>query len=186
MDRATRLGWAAAAGVLAAVAMAFLPLAGFTERTAYAPGPIVRDYAITGIGTYGEDFNLFTYPAGTWWVQLAALALAAGAAVAAIRCLRLRSGGTGGARRTARLVAGSAVVLVVAAVVLFAAVFPSVEERTIWMVESAGFLDAWWPDYGLFVAAGALGVMAWLLVSAEAAAPAAPPPAEPAPPPTEP
>ena len=90
-------------------------------------------------------------------------------------------------------VAGAYVALVLVALLV---VFPSVEERTIWVVESSGWLDGWWPAYGAFVTTIGLGGMATALVrrsKSHAADPAAsgrvsgaPPPAGAAPPPSEP
>ena len=168
-------------GMLGVVSLLFFPFAGFTERTAYVPSPIFRDYGLTGIGTYGQDFNLFGYPAGVGFVQLLMLALAVVLGYAAWRCFRL-GGETGAAatKQPARIgfgVAGGAVLLVVVALV---AVFPSVEEQTIWVTESNGWIETWWVAYGAFVSPLAAAGMGLLLRSAPetAAAPPAPPPSE--------
>ena len=76
--------------------------------------------------------------------------------------------------------AAASVLLVVVALV---AVLPSMEDQTIWLTETSGWLTGWWPDYGAYVTALTLAAMALALMmrsrTVEAGAPPAPPPAEP-------
>ena len=172
---------ACAAGVLGVISLLFFPFAGFTERTAYVPSPIFRDYGLVGIGTYGQDFNLLAYPAVLWFVQVAVLLLAVVLGYSVVRCWRSDPGPV---IRIASIVAGASVVLTVVALVV---VFPAVEERTIWVTESNGWVQTWWVDYGAFVSPLAAAAMA-LLLHRDGPQTAAPPPETgpaPAPPPEE-
>jgi len=188
------------AGVAGLFSLLFLPFAGFTEMTRYVPNNIFRDYGVTGIGTYGQDFNFLGFPASVGTVQILMLVLAAISVYPLIRCWRwYRSPRDveGRELKTAATVSvavtGAYVVLVLVTLLV---VFPSVEERTIWMVESSGWLEGWWPAYGAFVTTLGLGGMAAALVmrskshpvdpAASGGVSGAPPPAGPAPPPSEP
>jgi hypothetical protein len=188
VDPANRLLGALLFGTLGVVSLLFFPFAGFTERTAYVPGPIFREYGVTGLGTYGDGFNPFGFPAGFAVVQILMLALGAAMAVVLLRCWRsYRSSGSPAddLRSAARMVWPVAGAYVVLLVTVFAAVFPAVEERTIWVVESQGWLEDWWPRYGAFVTAIAFGAAAGLLTMRSRSA-SPPPPGGPAPPPAEP
>jgi hypothetical protein len=168
------------AGSLGVVSLLVFPFAGFTERTAYVPSPILRDYGLTGIGTYGQDFNLFGYPAGLWFVQVLMLALAVVLGLGVWQCMRLRTG-SAAPGLVVRLGLGVAAASALLVVIALAAVFPAVEEQTIWVTESNGWIEDWWIAYGAFVSPLAAAGMALLVRAAPAGtgtAPAAPPPAE--------
>lgn len=188
------------AGAVGLVSLLFLPFAGFAELTRYVPSNIYRDYGVTGIGTYGQDFNLFGFPASVGIIQILMLLLAAVLVYPLTRCWKwYRSPGDFPRRELTNAamisgaVAGAYVALVVVTLLV---VFPSVEERTIWLVESSGWLEAWWPAYGAFVTAIGIGGMAVALgmrSRSQAAGPSdsgqasgAPPSSEPTPPPSEP
>lgn len=145
-------------GIAAAMfALLFLPFAGFTEKTTY-----FNWYSIVAIGTYGEGLNFFEYPELLFYVQILLLA----GAIVLIGPLRLLWTAYRGAAepsvaalgRAARMIgivaAGSVVLLLVTMFVLL----PSVEDQTIWLVNAAGYLNAWWPEYGAFVAIGTAAV----------------------------
>jgi len=188
------------AGSAGLFSLLFLPFAGFTEMTRYVPSNIFRDYGVTGIGTYGQDFNFLGFPASVGIVQILMLVLAAISIYPLIRCwgwYRSPRDVEGRELKTAATISaavtGAYVVLVLVTLLV---VFPSVEERTIWMVESSGWLEGWWPAYGAFVTTIGLGGMAAALAmrsrsqAADAAGSGgvsgAPPPSVPAPPPSEP
>jgi len=188
------------AGSAGLFSLLFLPFAGFTEMTRYVPNNIFRDYGITGIGTYGQEFNVFGFPASVGTIQILMLPLAAVLIYPLIRCWRwYRSPLDVSGRElkmAATISAAAAGVYVALVLVALLIVFPSVEERTIWLVESSGWLEGWWPAYGAFVTTLGIGGMAAALVmrsKSHATDPAtsggisgAPPPAGPAPPPSHP
>ncbi len=192
--------WSFLAGSAGLFSLLFLPFAGFTELTRYVPSNIYRDYGVTGIGTYGQDFNVFGFPASVGIIQILMLLLAAVLIYPLVRCWKwYRSPGDvpGRELKTAAMVSGAVAGAYVALVVItLLVVFPSVQERTIWVVESSGWLEAWWPAYGAFVTAIGIGGMAVALVMrsrTHAADPSdsgrdsgAPPPSGPAPPPSHP
>jgi hypothetical protein len=164
-----------------------LPLAGFTERTRYVPNDIFRDYEITGLGTYGYDFNLFEYPAAVDTVSILALLMAVVLLYPLNRSLReYRAGpnGTGDSPRTAaRVSAVIAAGLVVLILFAMYALFPGAEERTIWITTSEGWLVDWWPGYGAFIGLAGIGGMAGALTVAARRLPVAAPETPPPPPP---
>jgi hypothetical protein len=142
-------------GVAGAVfALLFLPFAGFTEKTTY-----FNWYSIVGVGTYGDGLHFFDFPELLFYVQILLLV----SAVALIGPLRLlwttHQGGvepsTEALQRSSRIigtVAAGAIVLLLATMFVL---LPSVEDRTIWLVNADGYLDGWWPGYGAFIAIGA-------------------------------
>jgi len=188
------------AGAVGLVSLLFLPFAGFTELTRYVPSNIYRDYGVTGVGTYGQEFNLFGFPASVGIIQILMLLLAAVLVYPLIRCWKwYRSPGDvlPGELKTVALISGAVAGAYVALVVItLVVVFPSVEERTIWLVESSGWLEAWWPAYGAFLTAIGIGAMAVALgirsrgrpvdLSDSGRVSVAPPSSDPAPPPSEP
>ncbi len=186
-SRMNRRTAAALAGAVGTVSLLFFPFAGFTERTAYAPSPIFRDYGLAGIGTYGQEFNPFGYASWLGFIQVGMLAgaiVALGyATVRARRGSRSQSSG-----RIAWWVAGSSLVLALAALLI---VFPAVDEGTIWVTGATGWVETWWVDYGTFVSPAAAAATAWLLGRDAGPSPAPPaaagpnPTAPPKPPPVE-
>lgn len=192
--------WSFVAGSAGLISLLFLPFAGFTELTRYVPSNIYRDYGVAGIGTYGQDFNIFGFPASVGTIQILMLLLAVMLISPLTRCWKwYRSPGDVPRRELMNaamisgVVAGAYVSLVLLTLLV---VFPSVEERTIWLVESSGWLEAWWPRYGAFVTAIGIGGMAVALgmrSRIDAAGPSdsgqasgEPPPSDPSPPPSEP
>jgi len=157
----------------AIVALLFLPFAGFEEKLTYH-----YQYAITGVGTYGDEFFLFEYPRILAYVQYL---LIIGAAVLLFPLVRLWRAvrtrvaiGEDILRRDVRIMgfigAGAVVLLILATLVLL----PMVEDETIWNVDSAGFLTDWWPGYGAFTAIGASAVATLMLRGAISASPPVP------------
>lgn len=163
-------------GVAAAlIALLILPFVGFTEKTVYW-----LSYAIVGLGTWGEGLNFFDYPDTLFYVSLLLLA----GAVALIGPLRIlwdayrreEEPSPDGVRRAATT---SGIVSVGAILLLLLTMFvllPSVEEQTIWLVETGGFLSEWWPGYGAFVAIGGAGIAYWVLRNAANLSPPETPP----------
>jgi len=177
-------------GLIGSVGVASIlvfPFAGFTERTVSGASTIYRDYGMAGLGTFGEDFNPFEYPAGVWAIQILMLLLAVLMSYPLVRTWRWHTNPetvtTDGLRLISRMtmaLAAASVLLVMVALVL---VLPSMEEQTIWLTESSGWLTGWWPDYGAYVTALTLAAMALALMlksrSVGGAASPAPPPFEP-------
>ena len=178
------------AGLIGSVGVASIlvfPFAGFTERTTSGSSAIYRDYGVAGLGTFGEDFNPLGYPAGVWVIQVLMLLLAVLMSYPLARTWRWHSNPetvtVEGLRLISRMtmaLAAASVVLTMAALVV---VLPSMEDRTIWLTESAGWLTGWWPDYGAYVTALTLAAMAIALMakgrSVGASASPSPPPSEP-------
>ena len=160
---------------IAVVALLLLPFAGFTEKTVYW-----LSYAVTGIGTWGEGLNFFEYPDTLMYVSILMLI----GVVALVGPLRLmwvayRTQGPVGSealRRAATITGSVAVGATLTLLLTMLVLLPSVEEQTIWLVESGGFLSEWWPGYGAFVAVAGAGAAWWVLRSlAGDDAPGAPP-----------
>ncbi len=167
-------------GVSAAlVALLILPFVGFTEKTLYW-----YSYEMVGLGTWGDGLNFFEYPDTLFYISLLLLA----GAVALIGPLRLLWGAyrqeeePPGAdlRRAATTSMTVAVGTVVVLLLTLFVLLPSVEEQTIWLVETGGFLSDWWPGYGAFIAIGGAGIAFWVLRSAANTSEPPPPPPNPA------
>ena len=145
--------------------MLVLPFAGFTERVPSASNNF-RSYEIAGIGTYGEDLNVFEFPASVWVIQYAVMLLAVALVYPLLGAWRSYRDGASGSdpRRAARISGGIAAAFVVLVLVTMFAVFPAVEDELIWNTDvSGGWLDDWWPAYGAFITVAALAAMTALL-----------------------
>jgi len=163
----------------AVIALLILPFVGFTEKTVYW-----NSYEMVGLGTWGEGLNFFEYPDTLFYISLLLLA----GAVALIGPLRLLWGAyrqeeeppEADLRRAAAIGMTVAVGTVAALLLTLLVLLPSVEEQTIWLVETGGFLSDWWPGYGAFIAIGGAGIAFWVLRSAANASVPPPPPPNPA------
>lgn len=160
---------------IALVALLVLPFAGFTEKTVYW-----LSYAVTGIGTWGEGLNFFEYPDTLMYVSILMLV----GVVALVGPLRLmwvayraqEPVASEALHRAAKITGSVAVGAILTLLLTMLVLLPSVEEQTIWLVESGGFLSDWWPGYGAFVAIAGAGA-AWSVLRSLATdqTPAAPP-----------
>lgn len=161
------LMWSMLGGGAAVLGLWFLPFVGFTERFTVADVATFRDVEAAGLGTYGQEFNWFSYPDYVGVMQLIVFGIALVILYGVVALWMFHRAGTLPTApvlgRLTRRSVGAAALFVVVVLSTLLIVFPAVEDDTIWNTHARGFISDWWVGWGAGVALLGLGVTVWAL-----------------------